>query len=95
MVFPEHHVRFIAVNDGVDSERGENEFTPFRNILNAWYVKDTSTIVHMLSRQEYLGHTVNFKTYRKSYKQKKQIKNDPSEWQVFENTHEAIIDRDF
>jgi site-specific DNA recombinase len=48
----------------------------------------------MLSRQEYLGHTVNFKTYRKSYKQKKQLKTDPSEWQIFENTHEAIIDQD-
>ena len=46
----------------------------------------------MLSRQEYLGHTVNFKTYRKSYKNKKQLKNDPSEWQIFENTHEAIIE---
>ncbi|NLX76357.1 MAG: DUF4368 domain-containing protein, partial [Clostridiaceae bacterium] len=50
------------------------------------------TIVHMLSRQEYLGHTVNFKTYRKSYKQKKQMKNDPSEWMIFKNTHEAIIE---
>ena len=48
----------------------------------------------MLSRPEYLGHTVNFKTYRKSYKQKKQLKNDPSEWQIFENTHEAIIDQE-
>ncbi len=48
----------------------------------------------MLSRPEYLGHTVNFKTYRKSYKQKKQLKNDPSEWQIFENTREAIIDQE-
>lgn len=48
----------------------------------------------MLSRQEYLGHTVNFKTYRKSYKQKKQLKNDPVNWQIFENTHEAIIDQE-
>jgi hypothetical protein len=54
------------------------------------YSWDTSTIVHMLARQEYLGHTVNFITYRKSYKQKKQVKNDPSEWQFFENTHGAI-----
>jgi hypothetical protein len=34
------------------------------------YIWPGSTIVHMLTRQEYLGHTVNFKTYRKSYKQK-------------------------
>lgn len=58
------------------------------------YSWDTSTIVHMLSWQEYLGHTVNFKTYRKSYKQKKQLKTDPSEWQIFKNTHEAIIDQE-
>ena len=56
------------------------------------YIWRGSTIVHMLSRQEYLGHTVNFKTYRKSYKQKKQMKNDPSEWMIFKNTHEAIIE---
>lgn len=43
---------------------------------------------------EYLGHTVNFKTYRKSYKNKKQLYNDPSQWQIFENTHEAIIDQE-
>ena len=54
----------------------------------------TSTVVHILESQEYLGHTVNFKTYRKSYKLKKQMKNDPSEWQIFENTHEAIIDKE-
>ena len=53
-----------------------------------------STVSHILSRPEYLGHTVNFKTYRKSYKQKKQLKRDPSEWQIFENTHEAIVDRE-
>jgi hypothetical protein len=41
---------------------------------------------------EYIGHTVNFKTYRKSYKNKKQMHNDPSQWQIFKNTHEAIID---
>ena len=70
-------------------------YNPPDNRTNAGdYIWDTSTIVHMLSRQEYLGHTVNFKTYRKSYKQKKQLKNDPSEWQVFKNTHEAIIDQE-
>ena len=53
-----------------------------------------STVSHLLERPEYLGHTVNFKTYCKSYKQKKQLHNDPSEWQIFENTHEAIIDKE-
>ncbi len=192
VLFPGFDIRFIAINNNVDSaNQQDSDFTPFLNIINEWYAKDTSkkiravfkakgqsgkplctnppygyikdpedkthwiideeaakvikeafhlcmkgygptqiakeftkrkimnpsahakanginipdnrghnddyiwrgsTIVHMLSRQEYLGHTVNFKTYRKSYKQKKQMKNDPSEWQIFENTHDAIIE---
>lgn len=194
MVFPNADIRFIAINNGVDSaNQSENDMTPFINIFNEFYAKDTShkiravfkakgqsgkplstnppygyvkdpedkthwlvdekaaevvreifrlciqgygvseiakeitkqhilnptayakaggrsvpdnrggdndytwrgsTVSHMLSRPEYLGHTVNFKTYRKSYKQKKQLKRDPSEWQIFENTHEAIVDRE-
>lgn len=194
MVFPNADIRFIAINNGVDSINGtENDMTPFINIFNEFYAKDTSrkiravfkskgqsgkplctnppygyikdpedknhwiideeaanvvreifhlcvsgygpqqiakemmrrgypnptayarshgrttpdnrtvgddytwqnsTISHILTRMEYLGHTVNFKTYRKSYKNKKQLKNDPSQWRVFENTHEAIIDRE-
>lgn len=192
VLFPGSDIRFIAINNNVDSaNQQDSDFTPFLNIINEWYAKDTSkkirsvfkskgqsgkplctnppygyikdpedkthwivdedaakvvkeafrlcmqgygptqiakefcerkimnptahartnginipdnrghdddyiwrgsTIVHMLSRQEYLGHTVNFKTYRKSYKNKKQLKNDPSEWQIFENTHDAIIE---
>lgn len=192
VLFPGSDIRFIAINNNVDSaNQQDSDFTPFLNIINEWYAKDTSkkirsvfkskgqsgkplctnppygyikapedktrwivdeeaakvvkeafrlcmqgygptqiakefskrhimnptahaksnginipdnrghdddyiwrgsTIVHMLSRQEYLGHTVNFKTYRKSYKNKKQLKNDPSEWVIFENTHEAIIE---
>lgn len=193
--FPSLDIRFIAINNGVDSaNQQDSDFTPFLNIINEWYAKDTSkkiravfkakgesgkplctnppfgyikdpndkshwivdevaseivkeafhlcvqgygptqiarefekrgyknptaytkaqgraipdnrdysgdygwgkgtSIAKMLSRQEYLGHTVNFKTYRKSYKQKKQMKNNPSEWQIFENTHEAIIDKE-
>ena len=35
IIFPDHDIHFIAVNDGVDSTQGDNEFTPFRNIINA------------------------------------------------------------
>ena len=43
IAFPDAGVRFIAINDGVDSESGaDNDFTPFRNIINEWYAKDTS-----------------------------------------------------
>ena len=40
--FPQHDVRLVAVSDGVDSDEGDNEFTPFRNIMNEWYAKDIS-----------------------------------------------------
>lgn len=191
--FPNADTRFITVNNGVDSDNGQDsDFTPFLNIINEWYAKDTSkkiravfkakadsgkplttnqpygylkdpedknhwivdeetavvkeafqlciqgydptqiarkfmeqyymnptahskslglnvpdsrihaddgvwdtsTVVHILERMEYLGHTVNGKTYRKSYKNKKQLKRDRSEWQIFENTHETIIDQE-
>lgn len=48
----------------------------------------------MLMKPEYLGHTVNLRTHKKSFKCKKTVRNDPSEWQIFENTHEAIIDQE-
>lgn len=41
-LFPSHDVRLIAVNDGVDSANGEDDFAPFRNIMNEWYAKDIS-----------------------------------------------------
>jgi len=40
--FPEHDVRFVAVNDNVDTNDGEDEFMPFRNIMNEWYARDIS-----------------------------------------------------
>lgn len=42
VMLPEADVRFLAINDGVDSDRADNDFTPFRNIINEWYAKDTS-----------------------------------------------------
>ena len=193
MLFPNNDIRFIAVNNGVDSINGtENDMTPFINIFNEFYAKDTSrkiravfkakgnsgrpltnvppygylkdsedkyhwvvdpeagpvvklmfelcasgygmthiakelmqrgiptptehfeaigvkvaarkseqpgfwqvkTISDLLQKPEYLGHTVNFRSHKKSYKCKKKVKNDPSEWVIFENTHEAIIDQE-
>ena len=41
MIFPQKGVRFIAINDGVDSAQGENDFAPLRNIFNEWLVRDT------------------------------------------------------
>lgn len=191
-ILRQKNVRLIALNDGVDSFKGDDDFTPFRNIMNEWYARDTSkkikstfkakgmtgkhltgtviygylwadkkrerwvvdeeaaavvrrifamtmegygpyqiaqqltadkveipavhlarheegvnknkafkdiygwgssTIVNILKKQEYLGHTVNFKT-RKHFKDKKSHYVDASEWTIFENTHEAIIDQE-
>ena len=50
--FPEHDVHFIAVNDGVDSNQEDNEFTPFRNIINEWYAKDTSKKIRAVKRSK-------------------------------------------
>ena len=52
------------------------------------------TISGILERQEYLGHMVNFRTHRQSYKSKKKIENPQSEWKIFENTHDAIVDEE-
>ncbi len=51
-----------------------------------------NTIADMLTKPEYMGHTVNFRAYKPSYKDKKMIKRPPEEWLIFENTHEAIVD---
>ena len=53
-----------------------------------WYGNTVST---MLERPEYMGYTVNFRSSKKSYRDKR-VKNAPEDWLVFENTHEAIVD---
>ncbi len=54
---------------------------------------NSSTITKILSLQEYCGDILNFKTYSKSYKNKKRISNDRENWVVFQDIHEAIIER--
>ncbi|MDR1246628.1 MAG: recombinase family protein [Clostridiales Family XIII bacterium] len=49
------------------------------------------TIIEMIAKPEYAGHTVNFRTNKQSFKSKKKTMLDPSEWHVFENTHPAIV----
>jgi len=192
-MFREKGVRLIAVTDNMDSFKDEDDFTPFRNIINEWYVRDASrktkaafkakgmagkpmsscaaygylksstdkhqwvvdeeaaaivrrifrmtieglgphkiacvltaecipcpayhmaqrgsglhqskvfknpykwwdsSIVNILKRKEYLGHTVNFKTHKNSYKDKKNKYVSEDEWVIFENTHEPIIDKE-
>ncbi len=76
-------VHLARFNEGV------NRTKPVKDI----YGWGSSTIVHILKKREYLGHTVNFKT-RKHFKDKKSHYVDESEWTIFENTHDAIIDQE-
>lgn len=71
----------------------EKGYAVRNNIPKNPYQWSSTVVVDVLERMDYLGHTVNFKTHRKSYKQKKKIENDKSEWKIFENTHEPIIDK--
>ena len=73
------------VHKGVKRTGKKKELPPTR-----W---NSSTITKILSLQEYCGDILNFKTYSKSYKNKKRINNDRDNWVVFKDVHEPIIDR--
>lgn len=85
--FPEHDVHFIAVNDGVDSNQEDNEFTPFRNIINEWYAKDTSKKIRAVKRSkgmagEHIGSHPTY-GYMKNPENKK-------EWIIDEEAAEVV-----
>lgn len=193
--FREHGVHFIAIANSVDSDdQNSNEFAPFLNIMNEWYLRDLSRkqrtairvkgesgkpttncaiygykkmpgdkyswyideeaaavvrrifrltiegngpydiarilyddkvetpavyaakqgrgvwkskeefpnpynwsgyiVGQILSKPEYMGHTVNFRSHKQSYKDKNPVMNPKEEWLIFENTHEAIVDKE-
>lgn len=54
----------------------------------------SATVADILSKQEYCGDTINFRSTTKSFKNKKKIDRPPEEWQIFKDTHPAIIDRE-
>jgi len=58
------------------------------------YAWSGTSIGHMIAKPEYMGHTVNFRTYKDSYKDKSSKENPKENWAIFENTHEAIVDPD-
>ena len=193
--FREHGVHFIAIANSVDSDdQNSNEFAPFLNIMNEWYLRDLSRkqrtairvkgesgkpttncaiygykkmpgdkyswyideeaaevvrrifrltiegkgpydiarilyddkvetpavylgkqkkgvwkskeefpnpynwsgyiVGQILSKPEYMGHTVNFRSHKQSYKDKNPVMNPKEDWMIFENTHEAIVDKE-
>lgn len=52
MFLPDNDVRFIAINDSVDSDMGDNDFAPFRNIINEWYAKDCSKKIRAVMKMK-------------------------------------------
>ena len=72
-------------------EKGVNR--PGKSKLRGPYMWNSSTVTHILSLQEYCGDILNFKTYSKSYKNKKRLANDRENWVIFQDVHEPIIER--
>lgn len=77
-------VHFARTRKGGEDIADESE--PY-----AWH---TSTIMRILSKLEYIGHTVNFRTRKKHYKDKYPAAMPPEDWVIIENTHEPIIDKE-
>ena len=64
--FPSHNVRYIAIDDGVDSEKGESEIAPFKNIINEWVARDTSRKVKSAFKTKFADRkSLLFPVYRK------------------------------
>ena len=68
------------------------ESTP--NLSHLRYGWGSSIVSKILTRPEYLGHTVNYRSTTKFYKNKKKIINEQKDWWIFKNTQEAIIDQE-
>ena len=81
LVFPSYGVRFIAINDNVDSFYGENDFVPFKNLFNEFYAKDTSRKIRAVKKaQAQRGERLATRPrygYRKADGDPKKIVRDP------------------
>ena len=58
------------------------------------YTWTATTVSDIVKKPEYMGHTVNFRTKKLSYKDKNSVHNSPEDWIIFENTQEAIVDEE-
>lgn len=93
--FPDNDVRLIAINDGVDSFKGDNDFTPFRNLFNDFYAKDTSKKIRAVFKSkgmsgEHLGEPPY--GYMKNPKNKKQWVIDEPAAEVVRKIYDLCID---
>lgn len=75
-------------------EIGLKPISASSNVESLPYFWTRETLSAILGREEYLGHTVNLRTRKKSYKDKRKVDNPKEDWLVFKNTHEAIIDQE-
>lgn len=92
MVFPSNGIRFIAINDSVDSLYGDNDFTPFKNLFNDFYAKDTSKKIRAVKKaQAERGERV---ATRAPYGYKKD-ENDPKKKIVLDEDTAPIVQRIF
>lgn len=80
IMIPSEHLRSIGLNPPSKSPVIPHNWT-------------SSTVVHILERQEYVGDTVNFRSCRRSFKLKQRVDKPQEEWKIFADTHPAIIDR--
>ena len=62
--------------------------------MNTPYAWSGNSIAHIIGKPEYMGHTVNFRTGKESYKDKHAKENPKEDWVIFENTHPAIVDQE-
>ena len=73
------------------AKRNVGKYKNHLDVLNP-YDWNSNMIKEILTKPDYLGYTVNFRTSSKSYKEKKNIQNPPEKWAVFEGTQEALVD---
>lgn len=93
--FPDHNIRFIAINDCVDSDDGENELAPFRNVMNEMYARDISRKVRSSHRlRGNAGEPLSQPPYgyMKSPENKKQWIIDPESAQIVKEIFAMCIE---
>ena len=85
--FAERDIRYIAINDGVDSDKGDNEFTPFRNLFNDFYARDTSKKIRAVMRAK--GNSGEHLCTNPPYGYKKDP-DDKKKWILDEEAAEVV-----
>ncbi|WP_336246035.1 recombinase family protein [Hominibacterium faecale] len=85
--FAERDIRYIAINDGVDSDKGNNDFTPFRNLFNDFYARDTSKKIRAMMRAK--GNSGEHLCTNPPYGYRKDPQ-DKKKWIVDEETAEVV-----